>query len=265
MPEGGDQLRIVVAAGEYQILSRVGEAIVNDYQNSRIGEVVRPDGSRDSICNQPDANMYVPTVDDSSEGYLYTNYECDPAAVTNLYIRNNGTTWEVVEGVNVDTTAVNGLWTLCGGNVSPWNTALTAEEYEPMASNIGWQEPVANMTAFLGEQANPYDYGFIVEIQPDGDGDTINSLVTKQFAMGRFSHENAIVMPDDKTVYFGDDGADVVFFKFIATEPGDLSAGTLYAAKVAQDGEAFNFEWIELGTSDNDTIGEYIATMELPQ
>ncbi len=266
VPEGADQARVMVAAGEYQILGRVGEAIPNDYQNSRYGDVLRGDGSRDSICNQPDANMFVQTMDDASEGYLYTNFECETAAVSKIYMRNNGTNWEVIEGSNVDTAQVNGLWTLCGGNVSPWNTALTAEEYEPMASNIGWQDPVASMTAFLGEQANPYDYGYMVEMQPDSDGASINSLVEKQYVMGRFSHENAIIMPDGKTAYFGDDGTDVVFFKFVADEAGDLSAGALHAAAVTQNDDAsFNFEWIELGASDNETIAEFIATMELPQ
>ena len=266
VPEGADQARVMVAAGAYQILGRVGEAIPSDYQNSRFGEVLRGDGSRDSICNQPDANMFVQTMDDASEGYLYTNFECETAAASMIYMRNNGTSWDVVEGTNVDTAQVDGLWTLCGGNVTPWNTALTAEEYEPMASNIGWQDPVADMTAFLGEQANPYDYGYMVEMQPDSEGDSINSLVEKQFVMGRFSHENAIIMPDKRTAYFGDDGTDVVFFKFVADEAGDLSAGALYAAAVTQNDDAsFNFEWIKLGASDNETIAEFIATMELPQ
>lgn len=265
VPEGADQNRTMVAAGEYQILGRVGEVIPGDLMNSRFGEIVRTDGSTAGFCNQPDSNMLVTTMDDASEGYLYTNYECEPAAVSNLYIRNTGDAWEVVEGSNVDFAGVKGLWTLCGGGVSPWNTALTSEEYEPMASNTGWQDPVASMTDYLGEQANPYDYGFMVEMQPDGDGNNIDSVAQKLYALGRFSHENAIVMPDGKTVYFGDDGADVVFFKFVANEAGDLSAGTLYAAKVAQQGEAFDFEWLELGASDNDTIGEYIVTMELPQ
>ena len=84
--------------------------------------------------------------------------------------------------------------------------------------------------------------------------------------MGRFSHENGVVMGDRKTVYHGDDGTDVVFFKFVADEAGDLSAGTLYAAKVTQteDG-SFGLEWIELGKGNDDEIAEAIATLELPE
>ena len=265
-PQGPDRNKVLVAAGEYQMLGRAGTLIPNAPSGERFGEVIRPDGSRQAICNQPDANMFVPTVEDGSAGYLYTNYECPTAGVSQLYIRNDGAAWEVVEGQMVDASSVNGVWTLCGGAVSPWNTALTAEEYEPIASIDGWQQNIADMSDYLGEQANPYDYGYIVEMMPDEDGDTINAVLQKRYAMGRFSHENAIVMPDLKTVYHGDDGTDVVFFKFVADEAGDLSAGTLYAARATQgENGSFGLEWLELGHGNDDEIAEAIATLELPE
>ena len=90
-------------------------------------------------------------------------------------------------------------------------------------------------------------------------------MVEKRYTMGRFSHENGVVMPDLKTVYFGDDGTNTVLFKFVADEAGDLSAGTLYAAKATQnDDESFGLEWIELGKGNDDDIAEAIATMQLP-
>ena len=83
--------------------------------------------------------------------------------------------------------------------------------------------------------------------------------------MGRLSHEVALVMPDSKTVYFGDDGSATVFFKFIADEAGDLSAGTLYAAKVTQQDDAsLALEWIELGSGNDDEIAEALSDMTLP-
>jgi hypothetical protein len=82
--------------------------------------------------------------------------------------------------------------------------------------------------------------------------------------MGRFSHEMALVMPDQKTVYHGDDGTDTVLFKFVADTPGDMSAGTLYAAKVTQTAdEGFDLQWIELGSSNNDEIAEAILAVPL--
>lgn len=265
VPEGADKQGVKVAAGEYQILGRVGEMIPQEPMNQRYGQLTAVNGDMLGICNHPDANMYLPTVEDGSEGYLYTNYECDPGAVSRLYIRNNGATWDVLEGDNVDFSNVMGTWVNCGGTVSPWNTALTAEEYEPIASLAEWKDNVANMTAYLGEQANPYDYGFIVELRPDPDGDGLGSIVEKRYAMGRRSNENGVVMPDLRTVYFGDDGTDVVFFKFVADEAGDLSAGTLYAAKVTQNDDAsFAFEWIELGAGNDAEIAEAIRTFALP-
>jgi hypothetical protein len=75
-------------------------------------------------------------------------------------------------------------------------------------------------------------------------------------------------MPDERTVYFGHDGTDRVLSKFVANEAGDLSAGTLYAAKVTQTGDpngeyTFELEWIELGSATNDEI--YTAIRELDE
>ncbi len=265
-PEGADRTRVNLAAGSYQILARAGELIPEDVEGERFGQLVAVTGETLGICNHPDANMFLPTVEDGSEGYLYTNYECEPGAVSRLYIRFNGETWDVLEGENVDFSSVMGTWTNCGGAVSPWNTALSGEEYEPIAALDSWVENVAAMTEYLGgEQANPYDYGYIVEMMPDPDGDGVESIVEKRYAMGRFSHENGVVMPDGKTVYHGDDGTDVVFFKFVADEAGDLSAGTLYAAKAIQnDDGSFNFEWIKLGSGNDEEIAEAIRMMELP-
>lgn len=68
--------------------------------------------------------------------------------------------------------------------------------------------------------------------------------------MGRFSHENVAIMKDKKTVYQSDDGTKVVFFKFVATTAGDLSAGTLYAAKATQnEDQSFGITWVELATA----------------
>ena len=41
-------------------------------------------------------------------------------------------------------------------------------------------------------------------------------------------------MPDRKTVYTTDDGANVGFFQFRADRAGDLSSGSLWAAKMTQ-------------------------------
>ncbi len=146
----------------------------------------------------------------------------------------------------IDFIPVNGTGNNCGASVTPWGTALTSEEY-PADNEEDWQywvdEQAAGLTALTGKVANPFDQGYSVELIHSDKG----TQVIKHYAMGRFSQEVGVVMPDNKTVYFGDDGTDRVMFKFVADTAGDLSAGTLYAAKVKQDGTTLNFEWLELG------------------
>jgi secreted PhoX family phosphatase len=132
---------------------------------------------------------------------------------------------------------------------------LGGEEYEPDAAYFE-NKPFDGMNLYLGTVgklakdggAKPYQYGHIVEVAVRPDGGT---TVTKHFAMGRLSFELADVMADGKTAYIGDDGDDVIRAMFVADQPGDLSAGTLYAAKWNQrSGEGFGsagLEWIRLG------------------
>jgi secreted PhoX family phosphatase len=72
----------------------------------------------------------------------------------------------------------------------------------------------------------------------------------------------ALVMPDSQTVYFGDDGTDRVLYKFTAAKAGDLSEGTLYAAKITQDKETLNLKWIELGSAKDDDIAAAIRELD---
>jgi len=167
-----------------------------------------------------------------------------------------------MEGENVDFSGVNGTWNNCGASLTPWNTMLSSEEYEPLAIPVEWIRNVEMMSDYLGEQANPYDYGYLVEVSPDEGGDSVASLVEKRYAMGRFSHEMGIIMPDEITSYHGDDGTGTVLFKFVADEAGDLSTGTLYAAAVTQDDDSLSLKWIELGSADDDEIAEGLAELE---
>jgi len=265
VPTGDDMHVVKVAAGEYQVLARVGELIPQDVRGHRFGQVYRPDGSLQLVCNNPDGNMFLPVNASGSEGYLYTNYECQAGAVVKLYLRRTGNAWEVVEGENVEFKSVHGTWNNCNASVTPWNTGLTSEEYEPVALKDGWKENVAPMSDYLGRQANPYDYGWSVELMPDKTGASAQTLVAKRYAMGRRSWEMGKVMPDGKTVYMGDDGSNVVLFKFVADNAGDLSAGSLFAAKVTQQpDQSLALEWILLGSANEADIYDAIRSIELP-
>jgi hypothetical protein len=67
---------------------------------------------------------------------------------------------------------------------------------------------------------------------------------------------------DDRTHIGGDDGKNTALFMFVADKPQDLSAGTLYAAKVTQEqdtigskeGGCYTLKWIRLGHATNAEI-----------
>lgn len=264
VPTGDDILDVKVAAGSYQVLARVGEEIPGDVRGQRFGQVNRLDGSLKEVCNHPDGNMFIPVTSAGDEAILFTNFECRPGNTAKIYLKKQADGWQVVDGENVSYDGVRGTWNNCNASVTPWLTGLTSEEYEPVASKAGWQENVIDMTDYLGRQANPYDYGFPVELIPDANGDSVATRVVKHYAMGRLSYEMSRVMKDGKTVYSGDDGTDVVLAKYVADNEGDLSAGTLYAAKVAQQADqSLALTWIELGRSTNGDIHEAIRKVEL--
>lgn len=108
----------------------------------------------------------------------------------------------------------------------------------------------------VGAKTFGYYYGWTPEVTITGHNG--EHEVTKHYSMGRFAHELAYVMPDEKTVYLSDDGANTGLFMFIADEARDLSAGTLYAAQWNQTsgsglGEA-DIEWVNLGHASNGDI-----------
>lgn len=155
---------------------------------------------------------------------------------------------------NVDTSGANGLWITCGASLSPWNTHLSSEEYEPDArtadTNPQCIDYALNLYGTSTIKFNPYLYGHLPEVtvNPDGTGS-----IKKHYCVGRISHELVQVMPDNRTVLMGDDATNSGLFVFVADQEKDLSAGTLYVAKV---GSGFSVDpaapgadltWIKLG------------------
>lgn len=269
MPENQIQReRVRTAVGTYQPLMNGGDQVPNS--GDGFGVVYSAEGEAMTDGMWPDFNGFV--RDGDREGYLFTNWERSPGLVTRIHLERRGrpgaAAWQVTDAMNVDFRPVEGTWTNCFGTVSPWGTPLSSEEYEPPADV--WYDPEqqtfgngdGRMAEYLGYWGNPYRYGYIVEItEPRSDDPTPE----KRFAMGRFSHENSVVMPDRKTVYFGDDGTGTVFFKFVADEAADLSSGTLYAAKAKpSEGDdpakvAFDLEWVELAHGNDDEIESWVS------
>ena len=161
---------------------------------------------------------------------------------------------------NVDTSRVHGLWITCGASLSPWGTHLSSEEYEPDAFADRSRNLMNDFSTHLyGDPAtaHPYHYGHLPEVtvHPDGTGS-----VKKHFCMGRISHELVQVMGDRRTVLMGDDATNSAYFVFVADRENDLSAGTLYVAKVGAGfsvtpgGSAAPLSWIRLGHASSAEI-----------
>ncbi|MFC4181890.1 PhoX family protein [Saccharococcus thermophilus] len=237
------------------------------------------------VSDAPDANSLLRPMKDGSL-YLISHYEYIsldnagnpawrrvPASMTLTKLQQNMKTGELKVSTmdKIDFSAVNGLWVPCNGSLTPWNTHLGSEEYEPDARSFEFDTPdkPIQSTAHLKDfaklyfddekKANPYYYGFIPEVTVSADGMT---RVVKHYSTGRRSNELMVVMPDERTAYFGDDSEYTTLFMYAADKPRDLSAGTLYAAKFtqtsAENGGSGNLEWIKLGHATDKEIKRII-------
>ncbi|KAI8107586.1 hypothetical protein M9435_002614 [Picochlorum sp. BPE23] len=189
----------------------------------------------------------------------------------------------------VDFSEYGGAWVLCAGSVTPWGVHLGGEEYEPNAAafekasclfdsqcedSLQTLDPYSfgktiEMLRYFDVYAedgvttlddvkqvyDPYNYGWGVEVQPVSGS---SGKGTKWYTTGRLSQELVYVMPNNKTVYITDDGTNVGFFRVELDTPGDMSSGTIYAAKLeqksAENGGDFGLSWVELGSSTQEEL-----------
>jgi len=239
-----------LSAIDYHTIARSGERIGNG-----VFGVVKDIQGNDLFVS--DANDFSSLHNIDGQIFMITHFESVPAAMylTKLTQDKNGVL-KATDTKNIDFSSVGGLWIPCAGSVSPWGTHLGSEEYEPDASLIYKTKPMTDY--FSGDRAkvNLYNYGWTPEVKILNKKGDIH--VTKHYAMGRFSHELAYVLPDNRTVYMSDDGTNVGLFMFIATTPKDLSKGNLYIAKYDQVDQKGQLEWIDLGYATNEEIKKAI-------
>ena len=193
-----------------------------------------------------------------------------PSPIAVLTLDQDQTTGKLslVKYHNVDTSGVKGLWITCGASLSPWGTHLSSEEYEPdafTAANSAQFKAFSKNLYGDETKANPYHYGHLPEVtvNPDGSGS-----IKKHYCLGRISHELIQVMPDNRTAIMGDDATNGGFFMFVADKEKDLSAGSLYVAKV---GAGFSLDvnaagaplsWIKLGSATSAEIEALANTLK---
>lgn len=261
--------------------------IAVDANGKPIMDTSNPDKPVPYVSDAPDANslFQVPGAPPTGLGgnplSLVTHYEyvtsdqagnsaygLVPASMSHTVIDQNRETGELtpVKLDKIDFSGVGGLWIPCNGSLTPWNTHLGSEEYDPDARAFEADPTETFVGPFVrayyqdpNKKGNPYAYGYVPEVIVRPDQST---TVVKHYSLGRFSHELAKVAPDMKTVLFGDDGAYTMLFMYVADRPRDLSSGTLYAAKWIQkasdNGGAADLKWIRLGHATDSEIKGYI-------
>lgn len=269
---------VMTAYGEYQVIAQTGDTFGGALPNG-LGVVYDKDGIAEVVrIDDPDFNGFVQTS--TNEGFLFTNWESIPGGMSRLKLNKTDNGWEVDPS---DVMMLDfGQWGTianCFGSVSPWGTPLTSEEWGNFGDSTHlWDDSSASdsygnrdaLKAYMDPTnsqpnvvPNTYRLHYIVEIE---NAVSANPTPVKRYAMGRFEHENSIVMPDRKTVYLSQDDTNGVLFKFVADTAEDLSAGTLYAAKLTQDAGSseplttgFDVTWIELAHGTDAEIESWIA------
>jgi len=135
------QRRVRSNAGDYEVLFE-GRAPIQD-GDERLGVPQTPDGqdltefagSSGGYGGNPDCNQFVPTDEDGTEGYLFTNWENYPGCITRVPIsQDENGEWSAdtdaaLNLVNTDPFRdIGGTWVNCYGDLSPWGTMISAEE-----------------------------------------------------------------------------------------------------------------------------------------
>ena len=286
---------------KYKVLAMMGETIgsgkvglMTDINSDPILK-----GGEEDISDMPDGNSLI-TV--GSKHYLLTHMEERPGTIYKTEVRVENNILKAVDTKPVDLSAMGGTIINCASSKTKYGSHLGGEEdyslnsifadknspfyVECALDGTGYDaEGTANyfcsyvdaMQTYLGEQNidkdngyngdsfSPYNYGYIVEVQPQVDGSTKS---TKHYVTGKYTPELAIMMPDGKTVYMSDDGTAKGLWRFVSdTQITDFKAdweGTLYAAKVlqtsAENGGAFDVSWIELGHAKDSEIDAMIKS-----
>ena len=260
-------------------------------------------GNDEDISDGPDGNSLISVGD---KHYLVTHMEEAPGELYNTEVKVENGVFSAVNTKPVDLSAMGGTIINCASSKTVYGSHLGGEEDYSLNSIFADQNSpfyadcaldgtgndmhgvanyfcsyVDNMNKYLldanidktngynGDSFSPYNYGYIVEVQPQEDGSTKSA---KHYVTGKYTPELASMMPDGKTIYMSDDGTAKGFWKFVSDTKIDTFQanweGTLYAAKVtqvsAENGGRFDLSWIELGhASDNEIKAMIDSKMKL--
>ncbi|WP_317931999.1 PhoX family protein [Halioxenophilus sp. WMMB6] len=261
---------------DYHLLLATGDedngevfGLVKDFQDN----IIKYEDDSDYLCNGTDSGTgsgldHFSFLQKGDKLYMVSQFECAPGAMYMNELQQEADGQLALKAGTLQYVSQKeefGGWVHCAGMTTPWQSHLGSEEYEPNAADPLSDNYYNEVTLrFWGNDANlnnPYYYGWTPEVDVNEDG---TPAFSKHYSMGRFAHELAYVMPDEKTVYLSDDGSNVGLFMFIADTAADLSAGTLYAAKWNQvSGEGLGeavISWVDLGHATNAEIRTRVAS-----
>ncbi len=286
---------------KYRVLARMGDTI----GSGKIGLMTDVNhepilkGGEEDISDMPDGNSLI-TV--GNKHYLITHMEERPGMLYQTEVTVEEGVFKAVDTKPVDLSAIGGTIINCASSKTMYGSHLGGEEdyslnsifadrhspfyvdcaldgmgntvegvadyfcsyVDAMQSYLG-DKNIDKNNGYNGDSFSPYNYGYIVEVQPLADGTTKSA---KHYVTGKYTPELAIMMPDGKTVYMSDDGTAKGLWKFVSdTKITAFKAdweGTLYAAKVvqisAENGGAFDVSWIELGHAKDSEIEAMIKS-----
>ena len=196
-----------------------------------------------------------------------------PATMSLAKLEQNKRTGEleVVDYEPISFSDVNGGWIHCGSTLSDWNTHIGSEEYEPDAKTREGLPKAADSDDgtdinsfsqyYFGNAAtaNPYHYGLVPEVKVKPRRHRLGGQALRHRSLRA---RNADIRRGQPTAIGGDDGKFTGLYMFVADRAKDLSAGTIYAAKVTQIGTAYagsyDLEWIKLGHATDEEIKDLV-------
>mmetsp|Transcript_107098 Transcript_107098/g.313199 ORF Transcript_107098/g.313199 Transcript_107098/m.313199 type:complete len:675 (+) Transcript_107098:128-2152(+) len=284
----------------YQIIVQAGEAwrAQHPYEGDTFGVIMtagtspQPVNGYDSATGVSTSEVFVSDDPDfaslihkDGQTYMIVHLENRPGATYFLELAQDTSTGRLslIRSTHMDWSTDGGMWVPCAGTLSPWNTHLGAEEYEPDAKawaqitefqygsrrrtttargamdwmryhNVYPEGDFSTWKTSFDANFHPYQLGYSFEAGPDAG----SYFATKRMAMGRRSGELPFVMPDRRTVYLTDDGSNVFLSIFYADAADDLSAGELFCARMTQtsatNGGAFSIEWISMGNAQESSL-----------
>ncbi len=294
-----DDHRSVTYDLSYKVLAAMGDTIgegkmglMTDIQGNPILK-----GNDEDISDGPDGNSLI-TV--GNRHYLITHLEEAPGSLYHTEVKVENGLFKAVNTKPVDLSAIEGTIINCASSKTSYGSHLGGEEdyslnsiyadvdspfyvncaldgtgntlqgladyfclYVDRMQQYLLDRNIDKNNGYNGDIFSPYNYGYIVEVQPEEDGTTKSA---KHYVTGKYTPELAVMMPDGKTIYMSDDGTAKGFWKFVSDTKIDRFQenweGTLYAAKVSQisaeNGGKFDLAWIALGHGSDSEIKEMI-------